>query len=840
MNAGQVVAAMGFWPAVPIVGYWLLESTGTSVQLPGRLVRFAIAAAAGIAIWSPLLLLLLVTGLYAPPAIGILGWIVVGAFALWVSRRPARGRMDRTSRGRGPASFDAWDAALTIVFLVAAFLYLGFPGEFVIGGRDENSYALHGLWIAEHHRLDIPYPWPDSLHSTFYDAFLRFTGTFRTEPVMTPAFGHVLPVWLAQAASSFGYEGMQRLNGAFSLLAVAAFYGVARVAVPKPFAVLAAAVLALNPAQVWVSRTTLTEILTQLLLWAGLFLLMQALREASSRHARWAGLLVAAAVLVRIDMLIALPLLFLAHGAYRVVTGIHYVAGSTWRALYQTLVPGVGLAIGYYLLFSRPYALELAPQLAQVALVGVVALATLLVALRLHQRVELRSLIASRSSLIVIGCLLAALTAYAYLIRPIHEPFATFGPQQVLLAGKRTYAEDALPNLAAYLSPAVVLTGIGGWFIGYWLAARERHASWVPLLVVGGGFAALYLTNPAVTPDHFWAVRRVLPAVIPAVVAFSAVGAWWLFSTLGRRWTAAVVATCIALFVAWAGWNMRPFLFVSEHNGYRSELQAVAQQLPRDEIVLALNQERWWKPLYMLFGRHVVDIDLSSGRGRAAFRTWVERELDGDRRPLVLSVGDELYVPGLRYEIVSTTPLSRSQHRGTSTPLPTEMVEDTATITLYRVNGADTAYDYRNTNLVDGLVWGTRRAGLHDRELYQGTAVTWTDGSAMVTVPIRGPSPTVLRLSVVASSHAGATFRILANGYELYDGPLPGSSRWDTAFSLESVPAADALTIEVISDSRMVSRQVQIDGSLYRQRTETRAQGIAVHSLVLADLPPSE
>ena len=56
-----------------------------------------------------------------------------------------------------------------------------------------------------------------------------------------------------------------------------------------------------------------------------------------------------------------------------------------------------------------------------------------------------------------------------------------------------------------------------------------RHL--VPLLLIGGLPALLYLPDPLVTGDHPWMVRRLVPAVIPLLAIAASLGArhlWWL------------------------------------------------------------------------------------------------------------------------------------------------------------------------------------------------------------------------------------------------------------------------------------------------------------------------
>ena len=427
----QLILALGFWPAVPLTGYWLLRAAHRAIATSGWLGTVGLSSALGIAVWSPALLLLVALKVYDPEFVGLIGWLVIGGFV--VSRLRFQGRPHDLRSRLG--ELDGWDLVLAVGLMLAAGLYLGFPGEFVLGGRDENSYTLHAVWIAEHRRLDIPYPWPSELHSTFYDAYLRWSGTFRTEPSMTPAFGHVLPVWLAQALTTFGFEGMLRLNGVFSVISIAVVYGLCRSVISKPFAVVTALVLALNPAQIWISRTPLTEVLAQLLLWAAIWLVLTAIRRRTPVPARLAGYVLGAAVLVRIDMLLIVPFMVMAHLGTTLIEDEDSSSAPIWSALYSTGIPSVLIASGYYIAFSRPYVLELMPQLVQIAAIVGVAVLLLYVGTRLSVRDRVAPIVTSRAFVAAVGLGLAGLTIYAWLIRPIHEPFRFFGESQVGLAG---------------------------------------------------------------------------------------------------------------------------------------------------------------------------------------------------------------------------------------------------------------------------------------------------------------------------------------------------------------------------------------------------------------------
>ncbi|MFQ5668460.1 MAG: hypothetical protein ACE5I7_18805, partial [Candidatus Binatia bacterium] len=355
----SMFAAAGVWPAVPLTGYAVFTRTNSRLggnTLP-RVTSFALMTVAGLVVWSVPLLGSVVAGIYRGAYVGLLGWgvtLVVGAAVLRSTARrkrdgepspppapaamrarekptmPESGKKDRrkgsapaqpaartrAGKGQNPAPAQrppgtapclqkhgtaVWNWVLALGLLVAAALYLGYPAQSIYGGRDEGVYAGLAVYIAHHGQLQVPYPWPDDATPIFANTWVGFPGFYKTQPAMTPQFGHLFSAWLAQAFATFGHQGLFRLNAVFALLSLAVFYGICRLAVPQSYAVVATLFLAFNPSQLWTARITLSEIYTQLFIWSGLLLLFRALQEGARGLAGWAGVFLALSAFVRFD-----------------------------------------------------------------------------------------------------------------------------------------------------------------------------------------------------------------------------------------------------------------------------------------------------------------------------------------------------------------------------------------------------------------------------------------------------------------------------------------------------------------------------------------------------------
>lgn len=692
MSALSQVAALGLWPALPMTGYWLYaRRRGQTVDAPypskdseSSVGAFSLQTAIGVAVWSLPLLLLAEAGVYNAAVVGLLGWLVTvaGAVLLW----PRRDRL-RTMR----PSFTWWDGLLVAGLALTAVLYLGWPSENIIPEHDEGMYINQGIYVANHGSLHPPYPWPDTAESVFGVVGLRPPGAFKTGDSYTFYFGHLFQVWLAHAFATFGAAGIFRLNGVIALLSAGLFYALCRRLLTQPLAVIATLVLALNTSQLWLARNSLTEMITQAFIVAGLFLLLRALQDASLGDARWAGIFFGLSATVRVDSLLLVALLFGAHLAMRLVEAPGERSTRVWLALYTTALPAFALDLAYYALYSRPYFDEHLPLILPLCLVALAAAGVLLVGCTSVLDVA-RPWLTSRAAVVALGVLLLAMSVYAYFIRP--STTAPIFGASTHLVGRRSYAEDSLVNLAVYLSPLVVWVGILGWYVALWNVIRHRRAPYLlPIIVVVLSFALLYLYNPTITPLHYWAIRRFLPVVMPGWVLFAGIGAAWLGARMPVR--PRMVASGIgALFLI--GFIARSNALIynfAEHKGQYEQMRALAAQLPEDEVVLALVGRRelrtWPTPLYLAFDRTVVPLNLSSEPGRRAFGAWVSTQAQSGKTSVPVIVRGGWRAEGISRKRIGQVALQRSYIEWTNTPPPKQIVVEKKVLRLYRVSVPD-------------------------------------------------------------------------------------------------------------------------------------------------------
>jgi hypothetical protein len=676
------LAAAGVWPALPLTGYIVCARTThwSGVDAAAPLTAGALMSVIGLAVWSVPLLGSVAVGLYWPVFFGVAGWAFtfVGCTIAW-RRRSAHSRTARVST--------AWEHLLRGGLLLAAIFYLAFPTESIYGGRDEGVYADHAVYMVHHGKLDVPYPWPADANAIFADVWTGMPGFYNTPGTMTVQFGHLFPVWLAQAYATFGQYGLFRLNGVFAVLALAVTYDVFQLAVGTPIAVVATLFLALNPSEMWMARITLSEILTQLFIWSGLCFLLRALKEDNSTQARWAGVCLGMSALVRFDGLLVLPMLLLAHVAYRFVAAPTAPSRSTWNGLYATAIPLFALSTAYYFVFSRPYLME---RMYVHTLAGAaVGAAVLLLASRPAVIERVRQLLAHRAALAAAGVGLFALAAYAYWIRPLtaRPPLLVYQwPGFYIDFNKGNYRSDSLADLAQYLSPLVVWAAIAGWYASLWQIVRGQRGAYLSVpLVLAGGFSVAYLYDHFNTPDHLWWIRRFIPVVVPGFVLYAAFAAQSLLERLPSRWSRAAAVLLVTFLVAFTVHADRLIATFAEDQGLFNQLERLAQRLPAGVPIITYAHKSWVTPLYVAFDRQVIPLDLASADGQQAWRTWSARCAAAHQPAYLLSQIDPKAMAASPDDVT----LSRSITEPSINRLPRSYLTIRATLRLAAVDEPD-------------------------------------------------------------------------------------------------------------------------------------------------------
>lgn len=608
----KALAESGVWLAVYPLGVLAMAMCGAQA----RRLRFhpLLAAAVGSAIATVAMMLLAQAGAFVPAAIGAAGWAVI-ALWFWRERIGSRGAdafawVSRRLRARAAATL-----AVAAIVAVGGALYAFFPKESLLGERDEGIYAQHALLLLRtgSSTIDVAalgMSGDPSIQAIYRKDAPPFPGLYPTGTRWTLQFTGAGPVWMASLAAVLGPQGIFRFNAILGVLVCLAFYALIGRLLPargRAWAIPAAALFALQPSYVWISRNTLSELLCTWFLFNGLLMASIAAARRSQSLGLLAGALIGMACFVRIDAVV-FPLAIAVAALAQSALDRNRLHPRTAAALQQV---GVGcylvtaLAIGYFLAFAQPYLIDLS-ELVLAALVATALCAFVAGCSERHPGLRLRGPRAAQWAWPA-ALAVAALFVYALWIRPHMQPYALIESRHAPhLSNHRDYREISLAAVAAYLSlPATLAAGIGAVLIAR--AAMSRRLSpirawlWAFLLLP----TLVYLWKPMISPDHIWASRRWIPAIFPTAIALAAFAAARLGRSLPRPALPAAALIVALAAGAHSLWQQRDTLRLREDAGMLAQVAAMAERLPQDRVSYVVGAPSIAGALLAGFGRPV-------------------------------------------------------------------------------------------------------------------------------------------------------------------------------------------------------------------------------------------
>ncbi|MEZ4517900.1 MAG: hypothetical protein R3C44_14145 [Chloroflexota bacterium] len=376
--------------------------------------------------------------------------------------------------------------------------------------------------------------------------------------------------------------------------------------------------LSLTAIQVWFARYPTTEMLTQYLLWAGIFALGMWLAGdgPADLWALLAGVGLGQVFLVRVDMLVLLPIIGLMV-LVLLIGGRKVLADRS--SLLWFLVPFGGLVLHSFIhawLQSRPYFVihsGLGLRLLQVNwVIPVVAIVTGLVGLWLLWRygAVLGQSIGRyrRYALFALIGVTLVFAVYGWFVRPVLG-------ETIIRAD--SYSELAIPltdhenwvRLGWYLSPLGIWLGVAGICVLIWQMNR-RVAT---MLAIGSLFAVLYLWNLRANPHQIYAMRRYVPAVVPLFIIGGATFIGWLARHRQTGWKIAAGVLAV-LWLGGLGWSARGFVSQADYNGMTAQLQAFDEKLEPGSVLLfndpaPIGQGDFFgTPLKFIFGHDIYTV----------------------------------------------------------------------------------------------------------------------------------------------------------------------------------------------------------------------------------------
>jgi len=667
-------------------------------------------------------------------------------------------------------------------------------------------------------------------------------------------------VWIGLVTWLFGPGRATWAAPFFGLTGLVVLYVLMRRLTGWEAALAAVGLLGVSLPQVWFARYPISDVLAQVLLLGGVYLAVLARQNAhdapmAERFAVWSALSLAALTVVRYEgvALVATLAVLLLMGWPREALRRHGFARMWLVVLAVAGTFGLGLGVGVarrYMLAATLVSLTPDIQRAVLGALLAVALGGYLLWHRWHAKPE------------VVRRLGIGLRRFL--------PLAVGGVWMLwaLMALWHLLSRDWGSSLAGWLvqywtRPGVALGTVGA----IWLLYRQRREVDRPELVALFGLAALLLllfsANPLVTPLHPWAMRRLVPVVMPALamgvsglLGEGMVRGGWTQLVGGHkrmlRWVGAWMGTACLLVQAFAiGQRSYPILLHHELKGFWSQLREIADGLPPDAVLLFDNGDvakGLTQALELLFGHPSLSLRQTPvGEGEVVVDELIERALSEDRPVyLVITDGDLAWWPE-RWQFVSqgarridTTVVRACEGRP---PNATDIFERSFSLDPYEILprdegvGGQAAIRWPKVSAGPGS-YPYLRGGFYGWDLgVDGQIARWTNGAGLVMLPWPGED---------SAAHADFCLRIAVAGGRPEDEEAPrlvveveGVALLNEALSKDYAPRRLTIPVRSLHNQNAPDLEIRLvsgtwNPSEYTEHRDQRELGVLLYGIELA------
>jgi 4-amino-4-deoxy-L-arabinose transferase-like glycosyltransferase len=498
--------------------------------------------------------------------------------------------------------------------LVVALGLLGFtivvyypPHEHLLGGRDPGIYVNAGFHLAREGNLvytdSVVQSVPREDRALFFVdkdvpdwSYLRYQGFLMENPdtaKVVPHGLHLYPAWIGVASSLFEMKAGLYATPFFAMMGAIGWFLALRRLFGFEVAAWAAAILTVFQIQVWFARFPNSEVVVQFLYATSLLFFF----FAEERRSRLAGLLGGVALgstfLARMETILFLVPLALFYGWKRLrrefeMPELSFLAGFVVVVVHAALHDRFVSMAYVSNIFGRHYWRLVAENIWLIVIAGIVLFA---IADRLVVTISERyfDFVRSNRFRAAAAGVLCALAFYAYFVRPYwHGPRTAFQDAEAFL------------RMGWYLYPVGLALAVAG---AMFLLVRAKKSQ-VLFLLVGLTFCLFFFYKVRVWHDHYFAMRRFVPVILPSLIACLSFFLVSIRSTARwSSWGGRAVATILVGVYLGAGTR------IWSHNEFRGStdfLEELSRHVSDDSIVLFPAQE----------GLHLLELPLGEMHGK--------------------------------------------------------------------------------------------------------------------------------------------------------------------------------------------------------------------------------
>ena len=582
-----------------------------------------------------------------------------------------------------------WSDLLAILCACLTFFILNRPAEYVLTNRDPGEYVSIALRLAdsgslrikdddyvhfntpEKEALFLKTPLKDAPHPEVLPGF------YLVDPIngfLLPQFFHLFPLWLALGFKLWRFEGLFLFNVICGALGVLLMIPLGRWLLNSRMAGVAASLLLMvNAGQIWISRSPFSEMLAQVLLIGGLWLLAIGMKRNIRGAFLLAALMFGLCFFVRIDSLLLLaPMTIFAGICALTRRSAAYRDGNGFDLTPTSFFVVLGGCVLYSLLhtsvFAYPYFSNVLSTFRKSPLVLIIA-GILIGAAAVLGRAGWRFLKQNHKSDWIarnrtifkrIGVVfLLGIFAFGLFIRPFlpssREIVSLPPPHEGTIALSN---EINLVRLGWYLTPLGLGLALLGALVVLNDILEKKNEILIPSILVFAVFSGFYLYKSRAFPDNYWVIRRYMEVAIPGCLFLAAASLAWLFTNLKNRLTATgASAFCFLFFLlVWVGefravanlWRQ------TELTGTFDGLGNLAGILKDADIVIleySRSQDTFSGPLKSVFHKSVYNL-ATNAPDRDAFNRLMDQWLSQGKRVFILASDEQTQLESRKYDFI--------------------------------------------------------------------------------------------------------------------------------------------------------------------------------------------
>jgi hypothetical protein len=489
------------------------------------------------------------------------------------------------------------------------FINSFFVSQNVFITRDPGVYAVTGKWLTANSSTNIGVDKIIEVPGITYQS----NGIWEDVAVekanyLQPQGMHLFPAFLGVAGKIGGDGLLFKANVFFGGAALMAIYSFARMFMKPRWAALSIMTLAASLPFIYFSRDAYTEMVATMLIFGSLAIVWAAgmQKQEMRGYLLWliGGVVAGAAFLARADALLLVAAILIYSAARTALSLGTQKKNELLRLSLFLIGAGIPVYLGWLdmsLLTSAYYKEHGDEVILQLLLIGVILVIGVGTAF-LDWRSKYLAVKPSHIkfySYLVVGAI--ALLALVFASRPLwlkstyDEPSHGIGHVNALQEElgyplePRSYAEHTVDWVRWYIGSPLIVLGVVGLSIAVGGIIKRDKTLLAPAAILTLMALAIYLSNPRITPDQIWAIRRFIPVILPGLVIFGFYALQKIANLnigLARYAHGFFFVVLSAFLILQPLLTSRPFLGVTENRGHLQSIYQFCQALPLNAYVI--------------------------------------------------------------------------------------------------------------------------------------------------------------------------------------------------------------------------------------------------------------